>query len=181
MKIMQLSNIYQQHSPSIISWIQNTLLYYSKKKIALSHLDHPRLQGYFPTSVLENAFVVYVEEVPVIPLDSIPELSFMNQLSAAGITYLDTFFIIEGERTNTAIHFHELIHVLQWEYLGMENFLLYYAHGLLHFGYRESPLERMAYDLEARFSAGEIFNAVEEVKEMIKPLQDLVEALRTKS
>ena len=38
-----------------------------------------------------------------------------------------------------------------------------YADGLERFGYSDSPLEKMAYDAEAAFTANEIFNAEEMV------------------
>jgi hypothetical protein len=41
--------------------------------------------------------------------------------------------------------------VIQWRVLGAERFLRSYADGLEGFGYRDSPLEVMAYDAEARF------------------------------
>jgi len=41
--------------------------------------------------------------------------------------------------------------VIQWRVLGPENFLRSYADGLERYGYRESPLEVMAYDAEKRF------------------------------
>jgi hypothetical protein len=50
-------------------------------------------------------------------------------------------------------HFHELIHILQWRILGPERFLWLYADGLERFGYRNSPLEIMAYELQERFDA----------------------------
>jgi hypothetical protein len=174
---MQITDIYKQHSPAIIQWIQTILNDHSQDKTAISALAHPGLQAYFPASVLENSFAIYTGDIPVIPFHAIPELSFMNQFQPAGITYLDTFFIINEERENTSIHFHELIHVLQWKLLGMEKFLLCYGHGLFTKGYRDSPLERMAFDLESRFSDGEIFNAPEAVFELIRPIQKLAEEL----
>ena len=76
-----------------------------------------------------------------------------------GITYLNTFFIKRNELRNEVIHFHELIHVIQWRILGPEQFLRLYADGLERFGYRDSPLEVMAYDAEAAFMAKDIFDA----------------------
>jgi hypothetical protein len=38
--------------------------------------------------------------------------------------------------------------------LGIDNFLLAYALGLLQFGYEPSPLERMAYTLQQHFERG---------------------------
>ena len=38
-----------------------------------------------------------------------------------GITYLNTFFIKRDELRNETIHFHELIHVVQWRILDPNN------------------------------------------------------------
>src|SRR5262249_1889154 len=70
----------------------------------------------------------------------------------SGITYLNTFFIRQDDVSNEAIHFHELIHVIKWRILGPEQFLSLYSDGLERFGYRDSPLEKMAYDAEAAFT-----------------------------
>lgn len=45
--------------------------------------------------------------------------------------------------------------MVQWQVLGPERFLAMYADGLEKQGYRNSPLEVMAYDHEARFNSGE--------------------------
>lgn len=53
-----------------------------------------------------------------------------------------------------SLHFHELVHVVQWQHLGPERFIMAYALGhLLSGGYRTNPLEEMAYGLQARFDA----------------------------
>jgi hypothetical protein len=70
-----------------------------------------------------------------------------------GITYLDTFFLKPAQATNEAVYFHELVHVVQWRLLGPDRFLFLYANGLECFGYRQSPLEAMAYDAEATFAS----------------------------
>jgi len=40
-----------------------------------------------------------------------------------------------------SLHFHELIHIVQWRVLGPEGFLAMHADGLTHFGY-PTPAER---------------------------------------
>jgi len=58
------------------------------------------------------------------------------------------------------MHFHELIHVIQWRLLGPDRFLFAYANGLERFGYRQAPLEVVAYDAESAFaSSTTIFDA----------------------
>lgn len=181
---MSFTDLLQQHLPPVISWIRSTLEHHSPDKIPLVTTGHARLlSGYFPSSFLERSYVIYTDEIPSVPLyaTGIPELISMNQMPAAGITYLDTFFILQTEKHDPSIHFHELIHVIQWEYLGMERFLLCYGHGLLTSGYRSSPLEKMAYDLQHRFGNGEIFDAVSTVNEMMKPLALLAEQLVKKN
>jgi hypothetical protein len=71
----------------------------------------------------------------------------------AGITYKDTFFVSHLHQTES-LHFHELVHVVQWERLGVDNFLLAYGAGLMQFSYQSSPLEQMAYSLQAAFDRG---------------------------
>ena len=68
------------------------------------------------------------------------------------ITYLDTFFLKMGHVADEGLYFHELIHVVQWRVMGAERFLAAYADGLETFGYRNSPLEAMAYDAQAAFA-----------------------------
>jgi hypothetical protein len=51
----------------------------------------------------------------------------------SGITFLDTFFIKQDQSENETLHFHELIHVIQWRVLGPERFLYLYADGLERF------------------------------------------------
>ncbi len=41
-----------------------------------------------------------------------------------------------------------------WERLGVDDFLLAYGAGLMQFGYRNSPLEKMAYFLQSGFDRG---------------------------
>jgi hypothetical protein len=77
----------------------------------------------------------------------------MQQMPFDGITFKDTFFLKQG-CDSEAVHFHELVHVVQWARLGIDNFLLAYGFGLLSFGYAQSPLEKMAYSLQRDFELG---------------------------
>ena len=60
----------------------------------------------------------------------------------------------EGEEKDESLHFHELIHILQWNELEADKFILAYALGLLEFGYSDSPFERIAYELQDKFDSG---------------------------
>jgi hypothetical protein len=85
-----------------------------------------------------------------------------------GITYIDTIFLKPNQSNNEDMHFHELVHAIQWRLLGSDQFLLSYANGLECFGYRQSPLEAMAYDAETAFaSSTAIFNVEKMVAEKL--------------
>lgn len=99
----------------------------------------------------------------------LPEFGDFEAMEAAGITYLDTFFVRKDAAHEESLHFHELVHVVQWQHLGAERFLLAYALGhLVSGGYRSNPLEVMAYDLQARFERShEPFDAAAETRRML--------------
>lgn len=72
----------------------------------------------------------------------------------AGLTLDNTYYLRPSVEDNLRIHFHELVHVAQWQHLGVEGFITRYLQELQAFGYDNMPLERMAYDLDAQYAAG---------------------------
>lgn len=70
----------------------------------------------------------------------------------AGVTFQDV--IVHAEPLTRALLFHELVHSVQYTHLGLHGFAEHYVRGLLSGGsYQEIPLEKQAYELEARFDA----------------------------
>jgi hypothetical protein len=148
--------------PLIIEWIGQTLASHSACAHTVASRNFSRLPSYFSRGLLESAKVVATDRLPVPPLSQLglPQFGEWERGEYAGITYLDTFFVIRDQVTNESLHFHELVHVVQWQLLGPERFVAMYAAGLEQFGYRDSPLEAAAYDLEDRFrSTLTIFDA----------------------
>ena len=144
--------------PAVRGWIENVLEENREKAIPIIKLPFPRLQKVFPSGLLEKAKAVVVNgKVPFPPLGrmGLPEFAQMENMSMAGMTYKDTFFVNHLHQTES-LHFHELIHVVQWERLGVDNFLLAYGAGLMQFGYQNSPLEQMAYSLQEGFDCGSL-------------------------
>ncbi len=141
--------------PRVRQWIDQLLDAHADRARAVSTLGFTRLSACLPRELLERAKVVTVERVPFPPVDQfgLPELALMQQMSFDGITFRDTFFLRQG-RTSEELHFHELVHVVQWARLGVDNFLLAYGLELLRFGYERSPLEQMAYTLQRNFEVG---------------------------
>lgn len=143
--------------PGIREWIDHFLGDHAGQARTVSALGFGRLSTCFPQELLKGAKVVTLPRVPFPPVDrfGLPELRHVQQMSFAGITFKNTFFVQQGQATES-LHFHEMVHVIQWARLGVDDFLLAYGVGLLQFGYEESPLEKMAYSLQARFDDGSL-------------------------
>jgi hypothetical protein len=139
--------------PLISKWIDDTLAQHATSARRVSDYGFPRLQNFYSAGLLATAKVVPVDRVPIPPLVDmgLPEFADFVSPESSGITYKNTYFLRTTEAEKESIHFHELVHVVQWAHLGVERFLLAYAAGLLAYGYRNSPLEQMAYGLQAYF------------------------------
>jgi hypothetical protein len=152
---------FQKFYPVLLGWIDTTLRAHAGNTQTVVSRGFSRLPLYFSADTLASAKVVLVEKLPIPPLSSwgLTRFADFERGNFDGITYLNTFFIMRAELKNEAVHFHELIHVVQWRILGPEQFLRSYADGLERLGYRDNPLEVMAYDAEAAFTANDIFDA----------------------
>lgn len=146
---------FQKVSPFVRDWIAETLAASAAKSKPISSLNFRRLPHYYTSELLARARVVFVDKCPVPPLSAIGlnQFSDFENMNASGITYRDTYFVLWHEAERESLHFHELVHVIQWELLGAERFLALYADGLEKHGYRNSPLEVVAYNHEARFNS----------------------------
>ena len=143
--------------PLVRGWIDRTLAEHSNRAQPVASYRFPRLGGFYSSEFLTTAKVVEVERVPVPPLSALGLTGFGEFESGnyAGITFLDTYFVQSGEVLRESLHFHELVHVVQWQHLGAERFVMAYALGYLQGGgYRANPLEVMAYDLQDYFEKG---------------------------
>lgn len=139
--------------PLITDWIDQTLASHAGQARTVAEYGFKRLPGFYPADLLESTKVIAVARVPVPPLSTLglSEFAAFEQGEYARITLKDTYFMQTAQVLNESIHFHELVHVVQWAQLGVERFLLAYAAGLADKGYRNSPLEMMAYDLQDYF------------------------------
>lgn len=146
----------------IRSWIDRTLAAHAHEARPVGEIiearNFRRLPDYFDAALLGRIRCVAVERVPVPPLALMGLRLFAGFESKhyAGITYGDTYFVDRRYDLSESLHFHELIHAVQWDCLGFDRFLLAYARGLLRNGYARSPLEVMAYDHQRRFETNPI-------------------------
>ncbi len=139
--------------PVIRAWVDGTLKTYAAQAALVGADRFQRLPLYYPIAVLNSTRVVITSDKVVPPLSQmgLSEFADFEQGDYAGITYMNTCFIHPKYAGEESLYFHELVHVTQWQQLGVERFLLAYAIGLSQSGYRDSPLEQMAYSHQAKF------------------------------
>lgn len=137
--------------PLMEQWMETLRLRHLPGSIAASELGLRRLSDHFPAHVLDDARVVSLLELPFPPLSTyrLPEFEAMATAPMAGITFGDMYFV--RPNASEGVHLHELVHVVQWNALGIPDFLLTYAVGLMQHGYARSPLEAIAFELQERF------------------------------
>jgi len=149
---------------------------YRGKAVALSQNQRTVMQLFFPASTLDSVRVVVLngERIGNPPFygeilkmgfeaGSLPDFADM-----AAITYVDT--VVSHETFTDRLLFHELVHVVQYENLGLAEFAAKYVRGFLSGGsYEAIPLEMNAYELDARFAATPTkpFSVADEVQKWI--------------
>jgi hypothetical protein len=155
-------------------WVRAEQLRLRPTARMLSPEEIAQVGPFFPADVLR---LVRTVELPVIPnpafystlaqLGLSPPIDFQEM---SGITFVDTiaFSRVRPPAAGTELRmlFHELVHVVQYRALGTGEFLRRYVTGWAQngFQYAAIPLERWAYQLDARFAAkGPAFSVEEEV------------------
>jgi hypothetical protein len=126
-----------------------------KKAQPIESAQQERLREFFPADVLSTVRVVrgrasepsFYPMLRMMGINNAPAFSEM-----AGITFQDV--VVHVEPLTEQLLFHELVHAVQYKHLGLEGFARLYVRGFLTGGsYEEIPLEKQAYELEARFAA----------------------------
>jgi hypothetical protein len=149
---------------------------YRDEAVALSQNQRTVMQLFFPASTLDSARVVVLAGQRVSNPTFYGELlkmgfeagSLPDFAGIAAITYVDT--VVSHEPFADRLLFHELVHVVQYEKLGLAEFAAKYVKGFLSGGsYEAIPLEMNAYELDARFAATPTkpFSVADEVQSWI--------------
>jgi hypothetical protein len=154
--------------PSVRQWIDAYIQRHSDQACTVSSLNFRKLSSYFPETLLTSTKIVSVPRVifPPVHLWGVPEFARLQQMSFDGITFKDAYFLRAGCEGQESLHAHELVHVCQWARLGVDRFLLAYAAGVAHYGYEQSPLERMAFEVQGVFEQGHsVTNLVQAIEQ----------------
>ena len=138
----------------IEQWIDQTNIDYRKERISCDcFIDE--FKGFYPISFLKQAYFVVVNNIPKPDFPGLREIGLGDfiDMKVDGITYKNTYYILPHVEKNLRLHFHELVHVAQWEKLGAVNFIQRYIGEIESNGYADAPLEKMAYGLDAHYDA----------------------------
>ena len=139
---------FKEKLPLVREWVDETVAHYRNEARNTNSYSFHNFSLYFSEETLSSTKIVEMDKVPVPPLSSlgIPVLvDFENDPKEYdGITLLNTCFLRKDAAGRPELHFHELVHIVQWQILGIDTFLMIYGIGLLKFGYWNSPLEVMA-------------------------------------
>jgi hypothetical protein len=160
----------------VAAYIEGQHQTYRRGAVPLSQNQRTAMRPFFPASTLDSTRVVVLagERVGNPPFygelmgmgfeaGSLPDFAHM-----AAITFVDTV-VSHGPYNNRTL-FHELVHVVQYEKLGLPEFAARYVKGFLSGGsYEAIPLERNAYELDGRFTADptKAFSSPDEVQTWI--------------
>ncbi len=111
--------------PLIADWIQKTLAKHAAAARPVASLGFRRLPDYYEAQLLASSKAVVVPKVPMPPLTAmgLDRFGDFEHMDPGGITYLNTFFVRADCARDESLHFHELVHVIQWRLLGPEKFL----------------------------------------------------------
>lgn len=150
-------------------WIDQTNSEYFNQRIRCDQFVIA-FKGFYEPSFLKRAYFVIVDKIPK---PDFPELRQMGlgdfiDMNVDGITYKNTYYILPHAADNLKLHFHELVHVAQWECLGANDFIQRYIVEIQTKGYLDAPIEQMAYAFDAHFSnSGEKIDVLSYVLEKL--------------
>lgn len=141
--------------PKIREWIMSYRESMAGHEVTAASLAVPNLALCYPQRLLESTRVVSVDEVCYPPLEQfgLAEFKSLQETTWSGITFDDVYYL-RHDIISPALHFHELVHVVQYQCLGVDRFLWAYSVGLALHRYEDSPLEKLAYDLQLEFENG---------------------------
>lgn len=139
----------------IEKWIDDTNSHFFDKRQSCAQFSK-EFAGFYSTEFLSNAYFVVVDSIPKPDFPELQDIGINDFLAIVprGITYKNTYYLIPSAANNLRVHFHELVHVAQWQHLGAPTFIQRYMAEIQRVGYADSPFEKCAYELDTHYSNG---------------------------
>ncbi|HUH67163.1 MAG TPA: hypothetical protein VLZ07_12090 [Syntrophales bacterium] len=150
-----------QHAPAFNRWVDDLLARHESSARQVTAYGFRRLSQFFSPETIEAARCVEVDSVPKIPWQEfgLPVPKGMD-VDFEGITFRNTYFLRRKEANQESLHFHEMVHVVQWQMLGNDLFPLIYVLDALKGSYQTNILEVITREVTDFFvKAEEPFNA----------------------
>jgi hypothetical protein len=140
-------------------WTQHQRARYRNFGRPLTRVETDVLSAFIPATTLSGIRVANAAQIKNPPFFKnlsvlgIAPSKLLDLARASGITFVDTILIKGAKPPSLSLLFHEAVHVLQFQELGVDGFVRRYVSGWVANGFKYSsiPLERDAYDLQARF------------------------------
>jgi hypothetical protein len=164
-------------------WVAQQRMTYRDQGQKLSPEAVAEFSRYFDGKLLQEVRTVLVPAIDnpgfidqyrsLFTLFKVPLLDFSTM---SAITFVDTILLVAGSVGSDLdpLVFHELVHVLQYDILGLDRFVEQFINGWVNqgFNYAAIPLEMDAYELQNRFEteAGQAFEVREEVAQRLELL-----------
>jgi hypothetical protein len=173
---MDLSSIppamVSQLASMVESYISDSRKKYAPQAIPLTDAQRTAMQPFFSAAVLDSARLCVLHGTRVsnpsmytmakmMGIRNLPDFADMT-----AITFVDV--IVSHQEFTDVLLFHELVHVVQCSQMDLKEFATRFINGFIQGGsYEEVPLEKMAHELESRFSlnTAETFSVDDEVRQ----------------
>jgi hypothetical protein len=142
------------------AWVKSQRESHRPKAEPLPTAAREHLSPYFDKETLESIRVRQVEHIENPEFYEVFEKAGqpipLDFRAMEGITFIDTILIAESRMVSkdwTSSLFHECVHAVQYQVLGLDRFIEEYVRGWAKkgFDYFSIPLERQAYDLQRVF------------------------------
>ena len=152
-----------QFKKEAVLWIRAERERYRPLALALSEPERRMLAAYFSDETLDRARVLVVDgfENPEFfaLFEKHGEPYPVDLTRASGLALVDTILLARTASQNARrgrVLFHELVHLEQYEVLGLEAYMESYVDSWAENGrdYRAIPHEAQAFELASRFGAG---------------------------
>lgn len=157
-----------------VRWIRTERDLHRTNGVRISAVDRHRLAAYFPQDLLDRARVVTVEGFENPDFFSLfaehGEPNPLDLRRARALALVDTILVARASSQGAQrgrLLFHELVHLMQYEVLGLEEYMAGYVESWAENGrrYRDISHEEQAFELAGRFASGEgPFSVEDEVR-----------------
>ena len=156
----ELARLMPQIVEASRQWILEQRDLYSATARSISDDERLSLQDYYDRRILDTVRIATVDQITNPPFyGEITELGIpiLDISSAAGITFMDCIVIQRLFEQQfplwISILFHELVHVIQYNFLGPRKLIDLYLRAWIQNGYQYDSVlfEAQAYRLESRF------------------------------